>query len=52
MQNQDVFFLSSVQAICIQNAYHTIELTPNNATVQRYYIKAQQITLWQVKFLA
>lgn len=24
---------------------------PNNAIVQRYYIKVQQITLWQVKRL-
>lgn len=31
---------------------NTIELFPNNAIVQCYYIKVQQITLWQVKRLA
>lgn len=31
---------------------NTIELFPNNAIMQRYYIDVQQTTLWQVKRLA
>lgn len=46
-----VFFFSP-RKVFAYKILNTIELFPNHAIVQHYYIEVQQITLWQVKRLA
>lgn len=46
-----VFFFSLPKVFACK-ILNTIELFPNNAIAQHYYIEVQQITLWQAECLA
>lgn len=46
------YFFFSLPKVFACKILNTIELFPNNAIAQHYYIEVQQITLWQAECLA